>query len=207
MEKIDKVSTQFNNLVLQGKINKANKVKITKLPDFRSGLFSKIIKYNKNMNKLTNDNINFCLLHEEGHYVNPIKIYHWAYLAIIIMLYFVFGFIVNNILNLYFQQNFLLNIVTAFLPLPIFIYSIRIWLSQIYQDYEYKADHYACENVDNPLEILSIFDDLESHDTIKINTFTRTLLRILGSNLAHPSVKDRIDRIKKFADNDISVSE
>lgn len=205
---MDKVLTQFNDLALQGKINKAKKVKVAKVDNFKSELFSKIIKYNRNMNKLTNDEINFCLLHEEGHYVNAIKKRHWAYLTIIIMLYLAIGIIVQIFLNKYFQNNFLSGIVATFLTLfLILIPFIRIWLSRIYQNYEYKADDYACENVDNPHEILSIFDNLESHNAIKKNIFIIKLLRILGSDLAHPTTEDRIDRIKKFADNDIFVPE
>ena len=190
-----KVLTQFNNLILQGKINKAKKVKIAKVYNFKSGLFFKIIKYNKNMNKLTNDEINFCLLHEEGHYVNAIKIRHWAYL---VMSYILISISIYIFLNKYFQYIFL-GFVTGFLTLLIMIPVIRIWLSRIYQNYEYKADEYACENIDNPHEILSIFDHLDSINIMKKNSFAIKLLRIFGSGLAHPTDEDRIERIKKFA--------
>ena len=170
---MDKVSTQFNNLVLQGKINKAKKVKMANVYNFKSGLFSKIIKYNKNMNKLTNDDINFCLLHEEGHYVNAIKIHHLAYLVI---LYILIWLSVDIFLNKYFQYNFLLIFVHGFLTFLMMIPVIRIWLSRIYQNYEYKADDYACENIDNLLEILYIFDNIDSNTSIK-KTYLKTYLQ------------------------------
>ena len=173
MEKIDEVSTQFNNLVLQGKINKAKKVKMANVYNFKSGLIFKIIKYNKNMNKLTNDDIDFCLLHEEGHYVNAIKIRHFAYIVIPVILIYIS---VSIFLNNFFQYNFLFNFVPGFLTLLTMIPLLRIRLSRIYQNYEYKADNYACENIDNPQKILSI-DDLDSTNTTIKKTFFLTDLQ------------------------------
>jgi beta-lactamase regulating signal transducer with metallopeptidase domain len=40
------------------------------------------IKYNDRMNELSKEDIEFCLLHEEGHLKNPVKIRDWLYLLI-----------------------------------------------------------------------------------------------------------------------------
>lgn len=43
----------------------------------------------------------------------------------------------------------------------------KIQSYRIYQNYEYKSDDYAFENIGNLHEILSIFDNIDSNTTIK----------------------------------------
>lgn len=148
---MDKVEIQFDKLRLQGKINNAEKVEIDGVNNFKAKLCSPIIQYNKEMNKLLDDEISFMLLHEEGHFINPEK----KFLCSLFV-----GFIIVIVLPIlmYFRLGlsaFVLALLYIF-TLLLFILLSYVSLKYIYQDFEYKADDYACKNTDNPLDIIAL---------------------------------------------------
>ena len=70
-----------------------------------------------------------------------------------------------------------------------------IWIKCIYQNNEYKADDYACKNIDNPLRIVSVFEQAKYYSKNKKDI--QIFAFIVCSKLAHPSIDYRISRIKK----------
>ena len=199
---MDKVTIQFEKLQSQGKINLAEKVKMSNIDTFEaeSSLKDhKTIKYNEGMINLQDDEINFWLLHEEGHFVDPMKKIHRLYFFVIIFISLIplmLAFISHILLsgNIY---TTLLLIVSFFLfPLILNLFACR-WMRNIQQKREYEADDFACKKIDNPLKIESVFEQARYHSTNKKNCLQKIFACIICSKLAHPSDEDRINRIKK----------
>ena len=188
---MDKVTKEFEKLINQGKINKAKRVKATKrIYDLKAaGIIRKTIKYNPQINEPPKEYIDFYLLHEEGHFVNPVKGVEWFYLIIPFLLVVTVTLLAKfNIIpvNLLFPSGFM--------TMLFLIYSIHVWLIDVYQKYEYLADDYACKNVDDPLNGISALNHLPVK---KINKWIGYFLITLGAGYAHPSDEKRIKRIKK----------
>ena len=194
---MDKVTIQFEKLKSQGKINIAEKVKISDVDNFNAGLGSKTIKYNAGMNKLQDDEINFFLLHEEGHFDNPQKIMHYIYLLIILFLSLIPFIIVKFYLFNGTEVYVLLLIVSFFLIPLIFTPLACIWMKRIQQNYEYEADDFACKKIDNPFRIESAFKQARYHSTNNKKWWQKIFLCIICSKYSHPSDEDRINRMKK----------
>ena len=187
---MDKVTIQFNKLKLQGKIKNGEKVNIAKVNNFKAGSDkSKTILYNKNMNELLNDEIDFWLLHEEGHFVHSEKKSFCSLIGLSLLLTVasLCGFGLK-----WLQHEWLSAIVLLLIYIIILFLIIFLWLRWIYQDFEYKADDYACKNIDNPLEITALFEHLISHSMDEMDKIS-----IIFSNLSHPSIDNRITRILK----------
>lgn len=191
---MDKVRIQFDKLKLQGKIRIAEKVNIAKVNNFKADSKSNSILYNENMNKLIDDDIDFMLLHEDGHFINPIKKIHMFYFRCI----FVFAILMAIILLIFFICNLLsytvLIILLIFLFL-IFLFLMYIWMRIFSQNNEYEADDYACNNIDNPLGIISVFEHTK-HLSVRENHPVKNLFNEF-SKFTHPSFDDRISRIKE----------
>ena len=183
---MDKVTKEFKKLVAQGKINKAKKVKDTKVDYFKAGIH-KVIKYNIQMNELTKEDIDFCLLHEEGHYNNPIKLIDRICFAIPFLLICIIGLFDNIIpVNIRF--------ISGLMSMLFLLYFIHVWLIEVHQKYEYLADDYACKNIDNPRDRILALKRLPK---IKKNKWIKYLSITVGTDYLHPSNEDRINRIKK----------
>ena len=170
---MDKITQEFNYLRLHGKIKKIEHVKASNVRNFSAGKFKKVIKYNPNMNLLGKTEIDFCLLHEEGHYANPIKLIHITYIVLFLIIYLALS---ANII-----------IATIFLFLACCCWSIGI-----YQNYEYKADDYACNYFDELPNIKSVFEKI---DSMQKKDMVHKIGNI-GSKLSHPSAENRIKRIE-----------
>ena len=182
---MDRVTIQFEKLKSQGKINIAEKVRMSKVDTFEAK--SKAIEYNKGMNKLQNDEINFYLLHEEGHFVDRRTKYIIITIIFIIYVY-IWYFTISNLSG--FVSKFLYVALAIFL---LIILLVRI-MSKLSQHHEYKADDYACEKIDNPLRIELVFKQARYHSTNTKNPLNNILNTIFPR---HPSDKDRINRMKK----------
>ena len=188
---MDKVTKEFEKLIDQGKINKAKRVKATKrIDDLKAaGIMRKTIKYNPQINELLEEDIDFCLLHEEGHFVNPVKGVDWFYLIIPFLFVVTVTLLANfNIIPVY------LLFISGFMTMFFLIYFLHFWWIEVYQKYEYLADDYACKNVDDPLNGISALNRLS---VIKINKWIWYVSITLGADHAHPSKEERINRIKK----------
>lgn len=69
----NKVERVFRRLKAEGKIKIAKDIAMKKwVPNFKAGIFKRM-KYNARMNGLSEEDIEFCLLHEEGHFKCPVK--------------------------------------------------------------------------------------------------------------------------------------
>lgn len=195
---MDKVTIQFEKLKSQGKINIAEKVKKSDVDTFEAGLFCKTIKYNKEMKNLSDDVINFWLLHEEGHFDNPNPWLELVYILTPSLL----AVIVVSLFCLYD-----VTLITCTLFVLIFLIVIRImprllciWMECIYQNYEYKADDYACKNIDDSLRIVSVFKHTRALFKKKGGYIRKKLLYFGCSKYSHPSDEDRINRMKQNHD-------
>lgn len=174
---MDNVTQEFESLVAQGKISKAKKVKTAKVNNFRILKGSKTIRYNSQMNQFSKEDIDFFLLHEEGHLKNPFKLIEWIILATIILIfYFLFW--------------------SGFGPLAMFfyLYSLHVFLIERCQKYEYLADDFACKNIDNPREGILALNRIKTTN-LKINKWLLYFLITLGVGYKHPPNEKRIQRI------------
>ena len=188
---MDKVTKEFEKLIDQGKINKAKRVKATKrIDDLKAaGIMRKTIKYNPQINELLEEDIDFCLLHEEGHFVNPVKGVEWFYLIIPFLSVVTVTLLVYfNIIPVY------LLFISGFMTMLFFLCSLHVWMIDVYQKYEYLADDYACKNVNDPLKGISVLNRLS---VIKINKWIGYASITFGADHAHPSKEERINRVKK----------
>ena len=207
---MDKVTIQFEKLKSQGKINIAEKVKISDVDNFNAGLGSKTIKYNAGMNKLQDDEINFWLLHEEGHFDNSFKIIHYVYLGGILLILLIplrlaptiFSLLsgTTDSILLLLAAFFSLLLTSYFLLLLVLHPLLCIWMKRIQQNYEYKADDFACKKIDNTLKIESAFKQARYHSTNEKNCKQKIFDCIICIKNSHPSDEDRISRMKKNHD-------
>ena len=197
----DKVTIQFKKLKSQGEINIAKKVKMSKVDNFQAIKKYKTIEYDKGMNKLQDDEINFWLLHEEGHLENPIKKIHCIYLGCILIISLIplmlaFGFYFFSSIT---DSNSLLAI--SFFLFPLILHPLAcVWMKNIQQNREYKADDFACKKIDNPLRIKSVFKQARYHSTNNKNCPQKIFACIICKKNSHPSDEDRISRMKKNHD-------
>ncbi len=197
---MDKVRIQFEKLKNQGKIRIAEKVKkLSKVDTFEAG-FSvkgpKTIKYNGGMNKLQDDEINFWLLHEEGHFKNPFKKTQYVYLGILFILLIPLMLALGAYLHSGTIESILLLLISCILFLLILHPLACVWMKKIQQNREYEADDFACKKIDNPLRIESAFKQARYHSTNKKSCLKKIFAYIICAKCSHPSVEDRISRIK-----------
>ena len=203
---MDKVKKEFEKLIDQGKINKAKGVEATEGIDYLAkGIMCKTIKYNPQINESPEEYIDFYLLHEEGHFVNPVKGIECVFLIISLLLIVavtLLGCFSTIPLLAHFSiipVNLLFASGLGVMFFLIFLF-IHIWLIYVYQKYEYSADDYACKHVDDPLigiSALSALSALNRRPVKKIDKWKGYVLIVLGANYAHPSMEKRINRIKK----------
>ena len=187
---MDRVTKEFEKLIDQGKINKAERVKATKrIYNLKAaGIIRKTIKYNPQINGSLEEDIDFYLLHEEGHFVNPVKVIERIIPFLLIGTPPLLGYFSISII----PANHLFA--SGFMTMFFLIYFLHFWWIEVYQKYEYLADDYACKNVDNPLIGISALNHLP---IININKWVRCLLITFGADYAHPSNEKRINRVKK----------
>lgn len=197
---MDKVRTQFEELKSQGKIVIAEKVKkSSKVDNFEAIKKSRTIKYNDGMIKLQDDDINFWLLHEEGHLFDPLKVTPIVYLVIIILISFfplILVIFFPELLGSTINTNFL-SIVSLCLFFPIFRPLACRWMKNIQQNREYDADDFACNKIDNTLRIESTFKRARFSSTNNKKWWQKILPFIICKKYSHPSDEDRIKRIKQ----------
>lgn len=179
---MDKVERVFQRLKTEGKIQIARDIVIKKsVPNFKAGIFKKI-KYNERMMELSEEGIEFCLLHEEGHFKIPVKIRDWTYLVILIL----------SLLPLKYLPN---STVLGFLFLFLYLFLLHVWIIEIYQKYEYFSDEYACSNLSNPLERISALERIPKN---RSNKWVEYFLITIGAGYMHPSIEERKSRIKEI---------
>ena len=190
---MDKVERVFRQLKAEGKIRIAKDVAIeNKEPNFKAG--SKKIKYNERMNELSEEDIEFGLLHEEGHFKCPVKKIDWFFLIIPLTLLFPFLLLVF----MYpFLSQYIVYITFIYMLLYLFVYT-RFWLSKFYQKYEYLADEYSCINLSNPLNSIYALDRIPNYSR---NNGLKNIFIALGSKHAHPTHEQRIENIKEKFQN------
>ena len=183
---MDKVKREFWRLKAEGKIAIAKDIVTRRwVRNFKAGMFKKI-KYNDRMNVLSEEDIGFCLLHEEGHFRHPIKKRHWLYFATPFLLFLLFWWV-----NMHVDVGASAGALAMFL----FLCGIHVWIIDVYQNYEYKADEYACRNIPNPLERISVLDRIPKN---KGNKWWNHFLSTLGADDMHPSIKKRKNRIREI---------
>ena len=180
---MDKVKREFWRLKAEGKIAIAKDIVTRRwVRNFKAGMFKKI-KYNDRMNVLSEEDIGFCLLHEEGHFRHPIKKRHW--------LYFATPFLLFCLINMLVYACAIAGALAMFL----FLCGIHVWFIEVNQKYEYLADDYACRNVSNPLERISALDRIPES---KCNKWVNYVLITFGARYSHPSVEKRKNRIREI---------
>jgi len=179
---MDKVTIQFEKLQSQGKINLAEKVKMSNVDTFKAKLSGlKTIEYNERMIKLQDEEINFWLLHEEGHFVDRKNKYPVFIIWFSIFVIF-FTFIQSNDIDY-------LNLLNLSILIILFVLGF-VGLSH---HYEYKADDYACKHIDCQLKVKSLFNNVRNNSTIDVNERKKGPKK----SLTHPSDDDRISRLHK----------
>lgn len=192
---MDRVERVFQRLRDEGKIKKGKHIAVDRrVPTFEvDGIFKKTVKYNEQMNELSEEDVEMGLLHEEGHLRNPIKKRHIIYMTLPWLPFVLIMFFVKNIL---FVALILFGALVMFLSL----YSLHVWFIKIHQNYEYLADEYAFGNVSNPLERISSFDRIPKKKGNKELTLRDYISITLGYGYGHPSIEKRKNRIKaKFS--------
>lgn len=187
---MDKVERVYRRLKAEGKIQIArNIVKKKWLPNFKAGMFKRI-KYNPLMNELPEDDIEFCLLHEEGHFKHPVKLREWFYLVVPFLMLLLIAYV---------QSPYVQSASLGAFAMFIFLLSIHYWFIEIYQKYEYWADEYASNNIPDPLVRIYALDRIPKK---KINKFFHYIAITLGIEYIHPRKEERIERIKeRFSKN------
>ena len=182
---MDKVERVFRRLKAEGKIKIAKDIAMKKwVPNFKAGIFKKM-KYNARMNGLSEEDIEFCLLHEEGHFKCPVKKREWFYLVISSLLFYLF--------TSFFPSS---GVIAMFL----FLLYIRVWAFEFYQKYEYFADEFAAKNVPNPSERISALNRIPKNQ----NKWLYYILITVGVEYLHPTIEERKNRIKdKFPRNEV----
>jgi Zn-dependent protease with chaperone function len=193
---MDKVEEVFQRLKEDGRIKIAKNISIDRrVPTFEAdnGMFKKTIKYNNQMNKLSEEDIEMGLLHEEGHFRYPYSkketiLLVWpALLFLLIML----GFSLKNELLSYLV---LLGATLMFF----FLCNLHKWFREISQKHEYLADEFAFKNVPNPLNRLSSFDRIIKRKHAEKLRWRNYIEITLGYSHSHPSLTERNERIKRI---------
>jgi Zn-dependent protease with chaperone function len=201
----EKIKLIFEELKSKGLISSKRKIKPSRIvPNFKSGLvFYNTIIYNPKLSPMQENNIRFCLLHEEGH-----KVKHQYGTPGIIL------FLILASIPVFF--NFLLSGNNPILTLSIEIYSLMFILisvkifSESLRGDEFESDLFASTilrdsyGIKNPSGILyntltEIFSILKPKYSEKVSISERIIIGLLSY---HPSIEDRVKNIRIFVDHD-----
>jgi Zn-dependent protease with chaperone function len=98
------------------------------------------------------------------------------------------------------EVSVLLQIVSLILFPLIFTPLACIWMKRIQQNYEYEADDFACNEINNPLRIESVFKQARYHSTNNKKRWQKIFDCIICKKHSHPSDEDRISRMKQNHD-------
>ncbi len=152
------------------------------------------------MNELSEENIEFSLLHEEGHFKYPKKMVDKFYILIpfLPLVLFVLFLLVTLIFPVYLivrLMYFLNSVIFGMMAMFILLYGIHVRFIRVNQKYEYLADEFAANYFPNPSGRLE--STLNQLPELKINKWFKYFLITLGFEYAHPTHEQRIENIKE----------
>jgi Zn-dependent protease with chaperone function len=193
MGKVEKV---FKRLRKEGRLKIARNIAIDRrVPNFEAdnGLFKKTINYNIQMNELSEEDIEMCLLHEEGHLRYPYNKKE-TFLLVWPLLLLLLTMICFSSLDKLFPSLILLGAILMF----IFLCNLHKWFREIGQRHEYLADEFAFKNVSDPLSRISSFNHVTKRRRAHKLSLRDCIGITLGYGQSHPLISERKERIKRI---------
>lgn len=204
-------------------------IKCNLIPGFYCLPLLNIIFYNENSIKISDNAINFAFLHEEGHFreiqsnvviglfsqIVMVGMIVTGFLSVICLLIFGSLSLGGNLE----KPEILIMAISALILFLIFslitILFVLIWLmttrtfqTPLQMD-EYASDEYAavilrdCFGIDNPSIFLKeVLDDISKYFEVKYGkkrSFYRKMQYVFKGG-THPTIDDRVERIKKYVD-------
>lgn len=199
----NKIQSIFEELKLKGHIQSKRKIKSSKFAiNFKAGLlFYNTIFYNPKLSNMNEENIRFCLLHEEGHKINN---QYGTPCVIIFIITASIPLIINWLLS---GNNLIISIAIICYSLLFIFSSIKIFNEPLRWD-ELQSDIFAATilrdsyNVKKPSEtlyntFLEIDSILKSSSENNNSLITRFAFEI---TFYHPTDEKRIKNIRTFVD-------
>lgn len=192
-----KILDIFHELKMQNHIDPSRVLKASKtVPSFKAGLFSSsTISFNPNLIITNDDEIRFCLLHEEGHLTQG------QYGISALLLLWSIG-IIPTVCLIALNAEVRISIISCFFTVFVVLSSIRILTEPLQWD-EYGSDEYASKilrdnyNIKKPSEIVR--KTLNNLPPIcDSSTFYYRLF--LAFFEYHPSIEQRVRNISESID-------